>query len=290
MRGAARSPGLGELGLLKIGPESAGAEPGPACYGQGGVEPTVTDANLLLGYLDPDYFLGGRMALDSAAAEAAMAGLAARLGLSIAAAAWGVYDLVSENMAGAARVHIVEKGRDPRRYAMVAMGGAGPLHAARIARKLGVREVVVAARVRGRLGARLPGRHRSPYEAARSWPMRLAAPDFAGAETLLRELEAEGRARLADAGNRPPAGRRAAPQAGRPETRPPRSRRGTMALALVLQRLADMRLRGQMHQISVPLPAEPLSPRESPRGHRVVTPPSTSAAIPTSTRERRSRC
>ena len=190
---------VGELGLLKIGPESAGAEPGPACYGQGGVEPTVTDANLLLGYLDPDYFLGGRMALDPVAAEAAMAGLAARLGLSIAAAAWGVYDLVSENMAGAARVHIVEKGRDPRRYAMVAMGGAGPLHAARIARKLGVREVVVppasgAASALGFLVAPVA------YEAARSWPMRLAAPDFAGAETLLRELEAEGRARLADAG------------------------------------------------------------------------------------------
>ena len=190
---------VGELGLLKVGPESAGAEPGPACYGQGGVEPTVTDANLLLGYLDPAYFLGGRMALDSAAAETAMAGLAARLGLPVADAAWGVYDLVCENMAGAARVHIVEKGRDPRRYAMVAMGGAGPLHAARVARKLGVREVVVppasgAASALGFLVAPVA------YEASRSWPMRLASADFAGAEALLRELEAEGRARLADAG------------------------------------------------------------------------------------------
>ena len=257
---------VGELGLLKIGPESAGAEPGPACYGQGGVEPTVTDANLLLGYLDPEYFLGGRMALDSAAAEAAMAGLAARLGLSIAAAAWGVYDLVSENMAGAARVHIVEKGRDPRRYAMVAMGGAGPLHAARIARKLGVREVVVppasgAASALGFLVAPVA------YEAARSWPMRLAAPDFAGAETLLRELEAEGRARLADAGIGAggEAGGAAGRTAGDAAAAESKGDDGAGAGAGVgVQRLADMRLRGQMHQISVPLPAEPLSPANLP--------------------------
>ena len=220
-----------DLGLLKVGPESAGAEPGPACYGQGGAQPTVTDANLLLGYLDPGYFLGGRMALDTAAAESAMAGLAARLGLPVAEAAWGIYDLVSENMAGAARVHIVEKGRDPRRYAMVAMGGAGPLHAARVARKLGVREVVVppASGAASALGFLV-----SPvaYELSRSAPMRLANPDFAGADALLRELETEGRARLAQAGADDP---------------------------VTVQRLADMRLRGQMHQISVPLPAEPLS-------------------------------
>ena len=220
-----------DLGLLKVGPESAGAEPGPACYGQGGTQPTVTDANLLLGYLDPGYFLGGRMALDTAAAESAMAGLAARLGLSVAEAAWGVYDLVSENMAGAARVHIVEKGRDPRRYAMVAMGGAGPLHAARVARKLGVREVVVppASGAASALGFLV-----SPvaYELSRSAPMRLANPDFAGVGALLGELETEGRARLAAAG---------------------------VDDGVSVQRLADMRLRGQMHQISVPLPAEPLS-------------------------------
>ena len=225
-----------DLGLLKVGPESAGAEPGPACYAQGGVQPTVTDANLLLGYLDPGYFLGGRMALDTAAAESAMAGLAACLGLPVAQAAWGIYDLVSENMAGAARVHIVEKGRDPRRYAMVAMGGAGPLHAARVARKLGVREVVVppASGAASALGFLV-----SPvaYELSRSSPMRLADPDFAGVDTLLRELEAEGRARLAEAGADAP---------------------------VTVQRLADVRLRGQMHQISVPLPAEPLSAENLP--------------------------
>ena len=219
-----------DLGLLKVGPDSAGAEPGPACYGLGGVQPTVTDANLLLGYLDPGYFLGGRMALDAAAARSAMQGLAARLGLSVAEAAWGIYDLVSENMAGAARVHIVEKGRDPRRYAMVAMGGAGPLHAARIARKLGVGEVVVppASGAASALGFLV-----SPiaYELSRSSPMRLDHPDFARAEALLDALEAEGRTRLAEAGADDD---------------------------ITVQRLADMRLRGQMHQIAVPLPAESL--------------------------------
>ena len=245
-----------ELGLLKIGPESAGAEPGPACYGQGGDQPTVTDANLLLGYLDPRYFLGGRMALDTAAAESAMARLAAELDLSVADAAWGIYDLVSENMAGAARVHIVEKGRDPRRYAMVAMGGAGPLHAARVARKLGVREVVVppasgAASALGFLAAPVA------YEAARSWPMRIAEPDYATAEAILRELEAEGRARLAEAG----VGEGGGAGGGEGAGGGPPSDSGP---AVVTERQADMRLRGQMHQISVPLPSEPLSPESLP--------------------------
>ncbi len=192
-----------DLGLLKVGPDSAGADPGPACYGAGGTEPTVTDANLLLGYLDPGYFLGGRMTLDVAAA---------------------------------ARVHIVEKGRDPRRYAMVAMGGAGPLHAARVARQLGMREVIVppasgAASALGFLGAPVS------YEIARSFPVRIADPDYAAIEAMLAELEAEGRARLAEAG---------------------------AASGVTVQRKADMRLRGQMHELSVTMPSEPLSPANLP--------------------------
>src|SRR5207247_2386761 len=131
-----------QLGLLKVGPRSAGADPGPACYGLGGQEPTVTDANLLLGYLDPDFFLGGRMRLDPTAAAAAMSHLAEPLGLSALEAAWGVYTIVCEDMAAAARVHIVENGRDPRRYAMVGFGGAGPAHLARAAR---LREVRLGA-------------------------------------------------------------------------------------------------------------------------------------------------
>ena len=255
-----------ELGLLKVGPESAGADPGPACYGGGGDRPTVTDANLLLGYLDPGYFLGGRMTLDADAARSAMTGLAADLGLSIEETAWGVCDLVSENMAGAARVHIVEKGRDPRRYAMVAMGGAGPLHAARVARKLGVREVVVppasgAASALGFLVAPVA------YEAARSHPMRVASLDFDAAEALLGRLEAEGRARLAESGLE------ADPKAGAADESGIQSRNNNelkgngesaSQAGITVERRADMRLRGQRHEISVPLPAEPLSPDNLP--------------------------
>ncbi len=256
---------MDELGLLKVGPESAGADPGPACYGGGGERPTVTDANLLLGYLDPGYFLGGRMTLDADAAREAIAGLAADLGLSIEETAWGIYDLVSENMAGAARVHVVEKGRDPRRYAMVAMGGAGPLHAARVARKLGVREVVVppasgAASALGFLAAPVA------YEAARSHPMRVASLDFAAAEALLDELEAEGRTRLAESGLEADPEHGAAcgseiepDNNGLQENAKVASRPG-----IAVERWADMRLRGQMHEISTPLPAEPLSPDNLP--------------------------
>ena len=106
---------IDELGLLKVGPFSAGADPGPACYGRGGAKATVTDSNLLLGYLDPGYFLGGRMALDTGAAEAALATLGSKLKLSAIETAWGVHAVVSESMASAARVHMIEKGRDPRR-------------------------------------------------------------------------------------------------------------------------------------------------------------------------------
>jgi len=131
-------------GAIRVGPESAGAEPGPACYGTGGLRPTVTDANLVLGYLNPSYFNGGAMDLDPAAAEAALASrVAGPLGLSVAEAAWGVHLVATGNMEHALRVVSVERGRDPRNYALVAFGGAGPLHAARIARALGVRQVVV---------------------------------------------------------------------------------------------------------------------------------------------------
>ena len=131
-------------GAIRVGPESAGAEPGPACYGIGGTRPTVTDANLMLGYLNADYFNGGSMGLDRQAAEKALAEhVASPLGLSVAEAAWGVHLIATGNMDHALRVVSVERGRDPRRYAMVAFGGAGPVHASRIARSLGVARVVV---------------------------------------------------------------------------------------------------------------------------------------------------
>ena len=192
---------IDETGLLRVGPHSAGADPGPACYGQGGTEPTVTDANLLLGYYDPGFFLGGRMKLDRDAAERALARVGAKLGLSAVATAWGIHRLVTENMAAAARIHIVEKGRDPRRYAMVGFGGAGPAHAAGVARLLGVREVLIppasgAASALGFLAAPLS------FEQVRSHPLRLDAPDAAA--TIARIAGRAGRG-----GARPPAPTRA---------------------------------------------------------------------------------
>ena len=134
--------GVSRLGLLNVGPASAGAQPGPACYGQGGVEPTVTDADLILGFLDPDAFLGGDMRLDVASAKHALQRLSERLGLDMLETAWGIHNLVNENMAGAARVHVAEKGLDPRRFTLVATGGAGPVHAIEVAQKLGIAHIL----------------------------------------------------------------------------------------------------------------------------------------------------
>src|SRR6185503_18497860 len=115
------------MGLPKVGPESAGSEPGPACYGRGGTRPTVTDANLLLGYLDPGYFLGGSMALDRAAAEHAVRRhVAEPLGLSVTEAAWGIHAIVTENMANAALMHAVERGKEIGAYDLYGFGGAAP--------------------------------------------------------------------------------------------------------------------------------------------------------------------
>ena len=133
---------LDELGLLKAGPDSAGAAPGPVAYNRGGELPTVTDADFTLGYLSADGFAGGAINVDLSAARSALAALANRAGLSPDELAWGVHDLVNENMASAARVHIAEKGRDPRSYTLVATGGAGPVHAYYMAQKLGIRKIV----------------------------------------------------------------------------------------------------------------------------------------------------
>jgi len=133
-----------EMGIIQVGPESAGADPGPVCYGHGGAEPTVTDANLVLGYLNPDYFNGGAMTLDRDGAEAGiLRAVGDPLGLSLGEAAWGIHTVANSNMERAMRIVSLERGRDPRRYAMVAFGGAGPLHAARLARALGVPQVIV---------------------------------------------------------------------------------------------------------------------------------------------------
>ena len=130
-------------GAFKVGPESAGSRPGPACYGRGGTRPTVTDANLVLGRLDAGSFLGGEMALAPARAEAAIAGLAEALGIDAHEAAEGVLTIVNSNMANAIRSKTVQKGLDPRDFALVAFGGAGPLHGAEVAAMLEIPEVVV---------------------------------------------------------------------------------------------------------------------------------------------------
>jgi N-methylhydantoinase A len=135
---------LAERGLIKVGPESAGADPGPMCYGRGGARPTITDANLVLGYLDPAWFLGGAMRLDPEAARSGIeAHVAKPLGLGVEDAAWGIHSVANSNMERAMRIVSIERGRDPRHHAMVAFGGAGPLHAARLARTLGVPKVIV---------------------------------------------------------------------------------------------------------------------------------------------------
>jgi N-methylhydantoinase A len=130
-------------GFLRVGPQSAGAEPGPACYGRGGTEPTVTDANLLLGRLDPDYFLGGTVRLDSDSARRAVSTLAAGMQLSSEEAALAIIDIANENMVNAVRVRTVEIGIDPRAYCLVAFGGAGALHASAIAQRLGITRILV---------------------------------------------------------------------------------------------------------------------------------------------------
>ena len=132
------------LGLVAVGPESAGAEPGPVCYGRGGGRATLTDANLVLGYLDPESFAGGQIRIDRGAAErATREQIGTPLGLDLAAAAWGVHRIANANMERALRSMSIERGRDPRDYALVAFGGAGPLHACELARALGIPRVIV---------------------------------------------------------------------------------------------------------------------------------------------------
>lgn len=154
------------LGLLNVGPRSAGAVPGPACYGLGGTDATVTDADLVLGYLDPDNFLGGRMRLYKSRADEAMQRLGEALGITALDVAVGIGEIVNENMASAARVHVAEKGFDPRTLTMVATGGAGPVHAVEVAQKLGIRRVLcdIAAGVGSCLGFLA-----APARADRAW-------------------------------------------------------------------------------------------------------------------------
>ena len=190
---------IDDLGLLKVGPQSAGADPGPACYGRGGREPTVTDANLILGYLNPGYFLGGRMRLDLPAAEAAMAPLATHLGRSVAEAAYGIYRVVNESMISATRVHVAERGVDPRAVMLMAFGGAGPAHADALARALKMRGYIIPtnAGVASALGFLTAP---TAFDLARTAAGAVTAESLEPLDALFAELAAEGRATLARAG------------------------------------------------------------------------------------------
>jgi len=196
---------LDRLGLIRVGPDSAGAEPGPACYGRGGTEPTVTDADLLLGYLAPESFLGGDMALDAAAAERALAErIGGPLGLSAVAAAWAVHETVNNAMAQAAGIHALEQARGITAYDMVPIGGAGPVHAAHIALKLGLGRLIVppGAGVASALGFLAAP---TSFAFMQGWIVPLEALDFAALRALLVRLEGEGVIMLGRAGVAPEA-------------------------------------------------------------------------------------
>ena len=218
---------IDSLGLLKVGPESSGADPGPVCYGQGGTEPTVTDADLILGYLDARYFLGGKMQLDVDAARDALGRFGRRLGMTVEQVAWGIHQIVNENMANAARAHLGERGKDPRRLPMYAFGGAGPVHGYGVAEILRLPALIspVGAGVGstfGLLAAPLA------FDFVRSAYSRLDELDWQFANTLLNEMAAEGRQVLESS--------------------------GLSEEEVSYQRTADMRYVGQGHEVSVSLP------------------------------------
>ena len=221
------------MGLLKVGPDSAGADPGPACYNLGGGQPTVTDADLLLGYLDAGFFLGGRMRLDRGAAERAVQEHVARpLGLDPTAAAWGIHRVVNESMAAAARIHGIERGRDLRAYPLFAFGGAGPVHCWQVARILRVPRILLpfgagAMSAWGLLAAPLA------FDFVRTTRAQLDQADWDILNRLFAEMEDEGRELLARAG--------VAPETAR------------------VTRIAEMRYVGQGHEVEATMPAGRLS-------------------------------
>ena len=223
---------IDSLGLLKVGPDSSGADPGPVCYGLGGTEPTVTDADLVLGYLDADYFLGGKMQLDVEGARTALARLGTKLGMSVEQAAWGIHQIVNENMANAARAHLGERGKDPRRMPMYAFGGAGPVHGYRVAEILRLPAMISpfgagVGSTFGLLSAPLA------FDFVRSAYSRLDQLDWGFANRLLDEMAEEGRGVL--------------------------ERSGLSAEQISYKRSADMRYVGQGHEVAVMLPDGVLS-------------------------------
>lgn len=220
------------LGRIVVGPDSAGSDPGPVCYGRGGTEPTVTDADVVLGRIDPAAFSGGKMNLDVVSAKrVATERIGSKLDLATEHAALGISEIVDENMANAARVHAIESGKDLRSRTLIAFGGAAPLHAARVAEKLGIGHVLVPANAG--VGSAI-GLLRAPvaYEVVRGRLIRLSAFDASAANRLFSEMRLEAEAIV----------RRGAPDAG-----------------LTERRSAFMRYRGQGHEIGVQLPVREFS-------------------------------
>ena len=220
------------LGRIQVGPESAGAMPGPACYGRGGTRPAVTDANCLLGRYDSARFAGGTMSLDEAAAARAMtAAVAEPLGLSAEMAALGVVETVDENMANAARVHAIESGTGYEGRVLIAFGGGGPVHGYRVAQKIGVKRVLVPSGAG--VGSAI-GFLRAPvgYEVVRSLYQRLSRLDVAGVNTLLASMRDEARG-VVDL--------------------------GAFGAEVVEKRIAFMRYVGQGHEIALALPVRELT-------------------------------
>jgi N-methylhydantoinase A len=218
---------IDSLGRIAVGPQSAGSEPGPVCYARGGREPTVTDADLVLGRIDPATFSGGKMRLDGPAAQSAITDrIGAKLNLAGEHAALGISEMVDENMANAARVHAIESGKDLRPRTLIAFGGAAPLHAARVAEKLGIGRVLIP--VNAGVGSAV-GLLRAPvaYEVVRGRLMRLSSFEPVAANRLIAGMRAEAEAIV---------------------------RRGAPDAPLTERRAAFMRYRGQGHEIAVELP------------------------------------
>jgi N-methylhydantoinase A len=228
---------VNELGLLKVGPRSAGAQPGPACYRLGGEEPTVTDANLLLGCYDAERFAGGSVPIDAGAAALAVSRLSAATEMSTAQLAWGIHSVVNESMAAAARVHIAERGHDARNFALLVTGGGGPVHGCEVARRLGIRRVVCppAAGVASALGLLVaPAR----VDRASTIVRALARIDWDHLEAAYAALEADATGVIAQ----------------------------TLSAAMVpaLARLADMRFMGQGFEVVTRLPPGPYTASSEP--------------------------
>ncbi len=219
-------------GFLQVGPKSAGASPGPACYGFGGTEPTVTDANVVLGYLDPDYFLGGRMRIDPELSRRAMEAVGAKLGLDTVTVAKGIFDLANTHMASAIRVVTLQRGIDPREYAITAFGGAGPLHVVRVAEQFDIPTVIVplSPGVKSAFGLLVSD---LAYDYVATTIMPATAADFAVLDRAFVELEATGRRDLQGEGD-----------SGQPQA---------------LERSIDLRFANQALDIAIPVSSMPMN-------------------------------